>query len=118
MDFAILPLTIITILTFTFALYSILEARHKDGSHRTTFDALNPLHLIMASASGDLRLQGFDKKGIFANEGVKVQLEDNGAQKMLVDSSAHMTLALSPIHSNSPGNPGPIISFIFSLSLF
>ncbi|KAG1733800.1 hypothetical protein EDB19DRAFT_2041090 [Suillus lakei] len=73
---AILPITIITILTFACALYSILEARKERGSYRT-FDASNTLHLIMASAAGSLKLEDFDDNGIVNNEGVKVQLENN-----------------------------------------
>ncbi|KAG2114185.1 uncharacterized protein F5147DRAFT_770176 [Suillus discolor] len=82
---AILPLTIITILTFACALYSILQARKENSSHKTIFDASNTLHLIMASAAGSLALQNFVKDGIIANEGVKVQLQDNGTQKMFVE---------------------------------
>ncbi|KAG1854126.1 hypothetical protein C8R48DRAFT_776917 [Suillus tomentosus] len=81
---AILPLTIITILTFACALYSILQARKDNDGHKTIFDVSNTLHLIMASAAGSLALQNFVKDGIIANEGMKVQLQDNGTQKMFV----------------------------------
>ncbi|KAG2354564.1 hypothetical protein BDR07DRAFT_1382140 [Suillus spraguei] len=79
---AIIPSTIITILTFACALYSIFK-----NSHRTTFDASNTLHVIMASATGDLDLRGFSHEGIVANEGVEVRLvesKDNGEMKKFV----------------------------------
>jgi hypothetical protein len=85
---ALLPITILTILTFACALYSILQARKENGSYRTTFDASNPLHLIMASAAGSLPLEDFNYNGIINNEDVKVQLEesknDNGVKKKFV----------------------------------
>ncbi|KAG2344154.1 hypothetical protein BDR05DRAFT_999314 [Suillus weaverae] len=85
---AILPITIITILTFACASYSILQARKENNSCRTTFDPANALHLIMASAAGNLTLKDFNKNGIINNEGVKVQLEesnnDNGVKKKFV----------------------------------
>jgi hypothetical protein len=95
---AILPITITTILTFACALYSILQARKGRGSHRTTFDVSNTLHLIMASAAGSLTLEGFNTNGIIVNEGVKVQLHesknDNGVKKFVIadqpDSLASM----------------------------
>ncbi|KAG1750086.1 hypothetical protein EDB19DRAFT_1904339 [Suillus lakei] len=74
---AILPITIITILTFACALYSILQARKEHSRYRTTFDVSNTLHLIMASAAGGLTLEHFDKKGIIKNEGVMVRLEES-----------------------------------------
>ncbi|KAG1763120.1 hypothetical protein EV702DRAFT_1221159 [Suillus placidus] len=85
---AILPITIITILTFACASYSILQARKENNSYRTTFDPANALHLIMASAAGNLTLKDFNKNGIINNEGVKVQLEesknDDGVKKKFV----------------------------------
>jgi len=80
---AILPITIVTILTFACAVYSIEQAwkEWKEGSHRTTFDVSNTLHLIMASAAGSLKLEGFDDKGINYNEGVRVQLEEQEQQQ-------------------------------------
>jgi hypothetical protein len=80
---ATVPLTIITILTFTCALYSILEAwkeRHGyGGHHRTTFDVSNTLHLIMACAAdaGKLVLADFDKNGIKQNEAAMVRLDES-----------------------------------------
>ncbi|KAG2747657.1 hypothetical protein P692DRAFT_20875478 [Suillus brevipes Sb2] len=58
---AIFPLTILTILTFTCALYSIVQA-WKHGNQRLTFDASDTLHLIMASTAGisSLKLAGFE----------------------------------------------------------
>ncbi|KAG1815343.1 hypothetical protein EV424DRAFT_1107063 [Suillus variegatus] len=92
---SILPFTIITILMFACALYSIMEAQKRNSGYKTTFDPSNPLHLIMASAEagkaspvapadGSLRLQGFDNHGITANERVKVQLQDDGVGKKFV----------------------------------
>jgi hypothetical protein len=84
---AILPITIITILTFACALYSILEAWKDNSGYKTTFDVSNPLHLIMASAAGSLKLRDFNEEGIITNEGMKVQLEEsdtNGVNKMFV----------------------------------
>lgn len=81
---AILPITTTTILTFACALYSILRARKEDSSHRTIFDPSNPLHLIMASASGGLALGDFNMQGIIDNERVKVRLDDNRVKTMLV----------------------------------
>ncbi|KIK38652.1 hypothetical protein CY34DRAFT_90596 [Suillus luteus UH-Slu-Lm8-n1] len=81
---AVLPITAITIFTFACALYSIFKARKDQGGNRITFDASNILHLIMASVAGGLTLQDFDKDGILANEGVKVKLHDDGAQKLFV----------------------------------
>ncbi|KAG1726048.1 uncharacterized protein EDB91DRAFT_1264035, partial [Suillus paluster] len=75
---AILPITIITILTFACALYSIMQAwkeRHIDRPN-ITFDVSNPLHLIMASAAGNLALRNFDEDGINYNEAVEVRLEE------------------------------------------
>jgi hypothetical protein len=80
---ATVPLTIITILTFTCALYSILEAwkeRHGYvGHHRTTFDVSNILHLIMACAAGagKLVLADFDRNGIKENEVAMVRLVES-----------------------------------------
>ncbi|KAG2140233.1 uncharacterized protein EDB93DRAFT_1297499 [Suillus bovinus] len=81
---AILPLTIITILTFVCALYSILHHRKDKNGYTAIFDASNTLHLIMASAAGPLKLQDFGKDGIIANEGVRVELQNEGAQKKFV----------------------------------
>ncbi|KAG2065372.1 hypothetical protein BDR04DRAFT_170540 [Suillus decipiens] len=84
---AIFPITIITLPTFACTLYSYLQARRERGGHRTTFDATNTLHLIMASAAGGLILGGFDKHGIINNEGVKVQLEESksdGTKKLVL----------------------------------
>lgn len=85
---ALLPITIITILTFACALYSILHARKENGSYRITFDASNTLHLIMASAAGSLPLEDFNNRGIINNEDVKVQLveskNDYGVKKKFV----------------------------------
>ncbi|KAG1890462.1 uncharacterized protein F5891DRAFT_126025 [Suillus fuscotomentosus] len=82
---AILPITIITILTVACTLYSILHAEKKNIGNRINFNASNPLHLIMAAAAGGLTLQDFDDDGIIANEGMKVTLQDNGAQRMFVE---------------------------------
>ncbi|KAG2355010.1 hypothetical protein BDR07DRAFT_1493739 [Suillus spraguei] len=71
---AIIPGTIITILTFACGLYSILQ----NGGYSTTFDASNTLHLIMAFVAGGLTLEDFGEDGIIANEGVNVKLEENG----------------------------------------
>ncbi|KAG1808042.1 uncharacterized protein BJ212DRAFT_718360 [Suillus subaureus] len=85
---ATLPLTIITTLTLFSALYSILEAWKEHhgyrGHHRAHFDVSNTLHLIMACAAGSLPLKDFGRKGIVNNEGVKVQLKENGNKKMFV----------------------------------
>jgi hypothetical protein len=84
---AILPITIITILTFACALSSSLEAWKDNSGYKTTFDVSNPLHLIMASAAGSLKLRDFNEEGIITNEGMKVQLEEsdtNGVNKMFV----------------------------------
>jgi hypothetical protein len=70
---AILPLTILTILIFACAVYSIVQA-WKYGNQRLTFDASNTLHLIMAAGGPSLELAGFDQRGILANEGVEVRL--------------------------------------------
>ncbi|KAG2105539.1 uncharacterized protein F5147DRAFT_805800 [Suillus discolor] len=78
---AILPITIITILTVACALYSILQIKNIGNR---PFKASNPLYLIMASAAGGLKLEDFDDNGIATNEGMMVRLQDNGAQKMLV----------------------------------
>ncbi|KAG2065363.1 hypothetical protein BDR04DRAFT_1108618 [Suillus decipiens] len=69
----LVPSTIIAILTIACALYSILQ----NSGQRTTFDASNSLHLIMASAVGSLTLEGFSKDGIIDNEVVKVRLEES-----------------------------------------
>ncbi|KIK38653.1 hypothetical protein CY34DRAFT_809139 [Suillus luteus UH-Slu-Lm8-n1] len=83
---AILPITIITILTFACALYSMLQSRKEklEGGYRTTFDVSNTLHLIMASAAGSLTLEGFNTNGIIVNEGLKVKLQDNDSVKKFV----------------------------------
>ncbi|KAG1869410.1 hypothetical protein DFJ58DRAFT_742488 [Suillus subalutaceus] len=85
---AILPITITTMLTFACALYNILRARKENSGHRTTFDPANTLHLIMASAAGNLTLKDFNRKGIIDNEDVRVQLQeskdDHGVKKMFV----------------------------------
>jgi hypothetical protein len=85
---AILPITIITILTFACALYSILQAREKHSDHKTTFDPSNTLHLIMASAAGNLTtLTDFYEDGINGHEDVKVRLdesENDGSVKKFV----------------------------------
>ncbi|KAG2045659.1 hypothetical protein BDR06DRAFT_978055 [Suillus hirtellus] len=62
----------------------ILQARKDNGGHKTIFNVSNTLHLIMASTAGNLALRIFIKNGIIANEGTKVQLQDNGTQKMFV----------------------------------
>lgn len=41
----------------------------------------------MASVAGGLTLQDFDKDGILANEGVKVKLHDDGAQKLFMTAN-------------------------------
>jgi hypothetical protein len=86
---ATIPLTIVAILTLTCALYSILEAlreKHGWGEHHRThhFDVSNTLHLIMAFAAGSLALEHFGEEGIAYNEGVKVQLEEDGVKKKFV----------------------------------
>ncbi|KAG1807991.1 uncharacterized protein BJ212DRAFT_1485270 [Suillus subaureus] len=86
---ATLPLTIVTILTLTCALYSILEAlkeQHGWGGHHRThhFDVSNTLHLIMACAAESLALKDFGEEGIINNEDVKVQLEEHGERKKFV----------------------------------
>ncbi|KAG2354565.1 hypothetical protein BDR07DRAFT_1464984 [Suillus spraguei] len=70
---AVIPSTILTILTFACALYSILRNR----GYRTTFDPSNTLHLIMASAAGSLTLEDFSKNGIINNEDVRVWLDES-----------------------------------------
>jgi hypothetical protein len=102
---ALLPITIITTLTFAYALYSIVQARKENGSYRTTFNASNTLHLIMASAAGSLPLEDFNHCGIINNEDVKVQLveskNDYGMKKRfviadqwdsMVDGEAHVVI--------------------------
>ncbi|KAG2121771.1 hypothetical protein BD769DRAFT_984557 [Suillus cothurnatus] len=86
---ATIPLTIVAILTLTCALYSILEAlreKHGWGEHHRThhFDVSNTLHLIMAFAAGSLALEHFGEEGIAYNEGVMVQLEEDGVKKKFV----------------------------------
>ncbi|KAG0702650.1 hypothetical protein DFH29DRAFT_1079402 [Suillus ampliporus] len=87
---AILPITIITILTFACTLYSIVQTwkDRQTGRHRTTFDVSNTLHLIMASAVGDLSPKPFDAFGINYNECVQVRLEEpkeeDGVKKKLI----------------------------------
>jgi hypothetical protein len=81
---AILPITIITILTFACALYSMLQSRRENGSYMTTFDVSNTLHLIMASAAGSLTLEGFNTNGIIINEGLKVKLQNDDSVKKFV----------------------------------
>ncbi|KAG2065360.1 hypothetical protein BDR04DRAFT_1161547 [Suillus decipiens] len=85
---AIIPITITTILTFICVVYSHLQARKANGHRKITFNASNTLHLIMASAAGDLEsgLGAFDRDGIIKNEGVNVRLDesgDGGATKLL-----------------------------------
>ncbi|KAG2065353.1 hypothetical protein BDR04DRAFT_1161543 [Suillus decipiens] len=82
---AIIPITIITILTFACVLYSYLHAQPGNGGSRTTFDASSTLHLVMASAAGDLTLEDFGKYGIIKNEGVEVRLQetDNNVKKFV-----------------------------------
>ncbi|KAG2065350.1 hypothetical protein BDR04DRAFT_1108609 [Suillus decipiens] len=77
---AIIPITIITILTFACVLYSHLQARKENHGCKTTFDVSNTLHLMMASVAGNLglTLKDFDQDGIIKNEGVKVQLNETG----------------------------------------
>ncbi|KAG2126216.1 hypothetical protein DEU56DRAFT_822902 [Suillus clintonianus] len=91
---ATLPLTTITILTFACALYSIREAwkdRRSGHYHRTTFDASNTIHLVMASASGELTLAGFDKQGIIVNEDTKIILDESEhAKKKFVPAVKEM----------------------------
>ncbi|KAG2065872.1 hypothetical protein BDR04DRAFT_130713 [Suillus decipiens] len=96
---ATIPLTIISILTFTCASYCMVEAwkEHQDRlaehrahvahqeytahhgrlHHRANFDVSNTLHLIMACAAGDLALQPFSKDGIKKNEVKMVCLEES-----------------------------------------
>jgi hypothetical protein len=81
---AVLPITTITIFTFSCALYSIFKARTDQSGNKIAFDASNILHLIMASVAGGLTLQDFDRDGILANEGMKVKIHDDGAQKLFV----------------------------------
>jgi hypothetical protein len=85
---ATLPLTIVTTLTLFCALYSIIEAWKEHhgfrGHRRAHFDVSNTLHLIMACAAGNLVLKDFGREGIVNNEGVKVQLKEDGAKKMFV----------------------------------
>ncbi|KAG1744814.1 hypothetical protein EDB19DRAFT_2037838 [Suillus lakei] len=102
---AILPITIITILTFVCALYSILH-RKENSPSMATFDVSNTLHLIMASAAGDLAPKYFKEKGI--NEDVRVRLVesehdvrkkfevDNGSPTMVADGSPNMAADGSP----------------------
>jgi hypothetical protein len=85
---ATLPLTIVTTLTLFCASYSIIEAWKEHhgfrGHRRAHFDVSNTLHLIMACAAGNLVLKDFGREGIVNNEGVKVQLKEDGAKKMFV----------------------------------
>ncbi|KAG0694961.1 hypothetical protein DFH29DRAFT_1072661 [Suillus ampliporus] len=87
---AVLPITIITILILACTVYSLVQLwKERDTNrYRTTFDVSNTLHLIMATAAGDLALKNFDDKGIVDNEGVRVRLEepkdDNGVVKKLI----------------------------------
>ncbi|KAG2065868.1 hypothetical protein BDR04DRAFT_1121559 [Suillus decipiens] len=80
---ATVPFTIITILTCVCAGYSILEAwrehRRYPGHRRAHFDVSNTLHLIMACAAGNLKLQPFDKIGIKDNEVAMVFLDESQA---------------------------------------
>ncbi|KAG1777985.1 hypothetical protein EV702DRAFT_1196781 [Suillus placidus] len=88
---ATIPLTIITILIFTCALYIILEAckEHNDRGfagyrrvhRRAHFDVSNTLHLIMACADGNLALADFDKNGIKVNELAMVSLDESEPPK-------------------------------------
>ena len=83
---AILPITIIAILTLACAVYSIEQAwkEWRKGSQRTTFDVSNTLHLIMASAAGSLRLNGFNDEGISHNEDVRIQLDEQEQEQEVV----------------------------------
>lgn len=101
---AILPLTILTILIFTCALYSTVQA-WKHGNQKLTFDVSNTLHLIMAAAgSPSLELAGFDQRGIFANEDVEVHLYEcegnEGATKKFVLAAKYdeLTKAANEAH--------------------
>ncbi|KAG2105532.1 uncharacterized protein F5147DRAFT_805769 [Suillus discolor] len=76
---ATVPLTIITILTFSCALYSLLETleEHRNHTHKAHFNVSNTIHLVMLCAAGSLKLADFgNRKGIKKNEVVKVHLED------------------------------------------
>ncbi|KAG2052530.1 hypothetical protein BDR06DRAFT_957529 [Suillus hirtellus] len=76
---ATVPLTIITILTFACALYSLLEAleEHRNHTHKAHFNVSNTIHLVMLCAAGSLKLADFGhRKGIKKNEVVKVHLEE------------------------------------------
>ncbi|KAG2071612.1 hypothetical protein BDR04DRAFT_1117606 [Suillus decipiens] len=74
---AILPVTTVIILTFACALYS------KDSSdHRITFDVSDTLHLMMASAAGNLTLEGFNEKGS-VDQSVKVRLDGKDMKKLV-----------------------------------
>ncbi|KAG2031061.1 hypothetical protein BDR03DRAFT_139686 [Suillus americanus] len=95
---ATLPLTIITTLTLFSASYSILEAwkehqerakpqafaGHRRIHRRAHFDVSNTLHLIMACAAGSLALEDFNRAGVINNEGVKVELKEDGDKKMFL----------------------------------
>ncbi|KAG1810463.1 uncharacterized protein HD556DRAFT_1223636 [Suillus plorans] len=76
---ATVPLTIITILTFACALYSLLEAleEHHKHTHKAHFNVSNTIHLVMLCAAGSLKLADFGhSKGMKTNEVVKVHLEE------------------------------------------
>ncbi|KAG2126571.1 uncharacterized protein EDB93DRAFT_1332802 [Suillus bovinus] len=82
---ATMPLTIITILTFACALYSLLEAweEHRSHSHKAHFNVANTIHLIMLCAAGSLKLENFhDRNGIKRNEVVRVHLEEFGSPRL------------------------------------
>ncbi|KIJ61764.1 hypothetical protein HYDPIDRAFT_169550 [Hydnomerulius pinastri MD-312] len=78
--FSILPLGIVTLLTVVTAMYSLVQSwKERHNEHKqTSFDVSDTLHLIMASAEGNLtsKLSGFDDAGLLQNEAVKVQLHE------------------------------------------
>ncbi|KAG2052531.1 hypothetical protein BDR06DRAFT_887538 [Suillus hirtellus] len=79
---ATVPLTIITILTFACALYSLLETweEHLSKKHKAHFNVSNTIHLIMLCAAESLTLAHFAKNkngsAIRSNEVERVQLDE------------------------------------------
>ncbi|KAH7882016.1 hypothetical protein F5I97DRAFT_1911081 [Phlebopus sp. FC_14] len=68
--YTVLPLTFIASLTFSAVVYSLVRAwKERRDNTQSTFDASNPLHLVMASAAGGMPSNTVQEKARDLEEG-------------------------------------------------
>ncbi|KAG1887764.1 hypothetical protein F4604DRAFT_1718256, partial [Suillus subluteus] len=94
--------TVIWAVTVLAAVYSLIQERTHPRTG-PTFDASNPVHLMMASSAGGLEtLAGFEDNGALENERARVRLLDGRGVTVAPDDAVGEKTSARPTRSTIP----------------